>query len=93
MTEKLIYIPNDNTQITPSSVYYNYWLKRLDTQLNDPTNQNLVKVPKLLGQRIRIDYWKTLGTGVINCPMSPPSLTLNCIIFLQYYKHKPSKFV
>ena len=48
MTEKLIYIPNDNTQITPSSVYYNYWLKRLDTQFNDPTNQNLVKIPKLL---------------------------------------------
>ena len=23
-----------------SSVDYNYWLKRLETQLNEPTNQN-----------------------------------------------------
>ena len=31
---------------TPS-VDYNYWLKRLDNQLNVPTNQNLIKVPKV----------------------------------------------
>ena len=27
-------------------VDYNKWLKRLDTQYNEPTNQNLVKVQK-----------------------------------------------
>ena len=31
---------------TPS-VDYNYWLKRLDTHLSEPTNQNSVKVPKV----------------------------------------------
>ena len=27
-------------------VDYIYWLKRLDNQINKPTNQNLIKVPK-----------------------------------------------
>ena len=43
-------------QITPS-VYYNQLLKHLDTQLNKPTNKNLLKVPKLLSQRIRKLYY------------------------------------
>ena len=33
-------------KINPS-VYYNFWLKHLHTQLNKPTNQNLLKVPKV----------------------------------------------
>ena len=36
----------DDKQITPS-VYYNYWLNRLETQLNEQTNQNS-KVPKVV---------------------------------------------
>ena len=34
-------------KITPS-VDYNIWLKRLDTQLNKPSNQNSVKFPKVI---------------------------------------------
>ena len=34
-------------KITPS-VDYNKQLKRLDTQINDPTNQKLLKVPKVV---------------------------------------------
>ena len=41
---QLMYIPNDNTQIT-HSVDKNYWLKSLNTQLNKPTNQNTTIVP------------------------------------------------
>ena len=48
------------------SVDYNSWLKRLDTQLNELTYQNLIKVPKR--------YHKPLRTSEINSPMSPPSL-------------------
>ncbi len=50
-------------------VDYNWWLKRLDTQLNEPTNQNLS--PQLLSQRIRKGYYKTLETSVITaqCPL------------------------
>ena len=33
-------------KITPSIT--ELWLKRLDTQLNKPTNQNLLKVPKVV---------------------------------------------
>ena len=29
-------------------VDYNQWLKRLDTQLNKPTNKKLLKVPKVV---------------------------------------------
>ena len=47
MANKLMYIPNVHTQIT-LTVVYNYWLKRLDTQLNKPTNQNPLKVPKVV---------------------------------------------
>ena len=32
-----------------TSVDYNWWLKRLDTQLDKPSNQNSIKVLKLLG--------------------------------------------
>ena len=46
MADKFIYIHNDNLQITPSVDYK--CLKRLDTELNEPTNQNSIKVPKLL---------------------------------------------
>ena len=40
-------------KITPSEDY-NQWLKHLDTQHNEPTKQNSITVPKLLGQRTRI---------------------------------------
>ena len=42
-----MYIPNDNYKITPS-VDYNYWLKRLDTKLNEPADQNSLEVPKVV---------------------------------------------
>ena len=47
MVNKLMYIPNGDTQITPS-VDYNLWLKRLDTQLDETTKQNSIKVPKVV---------------------------------------------
>ena len=31
-----------------TSVDYNYWLKHLEILLNEPTNQNSVKVPKVV---------------------------------------------
>ena len=40
MAEKLMYIPNDDTQKYP------FWFKRLYTQIKEPSNQNLIKVPK-----------------------------------------------
>ena len=69
-------------KITPS-VYCNWWLKNLDTQVNELTNQNSIKSSKLLGQQIRKHYYKTLGTIVINILMSPPSL-LNTTILSEW---------
>ena len=40
----------------PSSVDYSYWLKRFDTQRNESSNQNSLKVPKVLTQQIRKRY-------------------------------------
>ena len=39
MADELMYIPNDDTQITPF-VDYHYWLKRWDTQLYEPIKIN-----------------------------------------------------
>ena len=72
MTDKLMYIP----KIT-SSVYYNQWLKCLVTQLNEQTNQNAIKIPKLLSLQIGKYYYKTLGTSVM----------MSNVLFLPAYTH------
>jgi len=53
-------------KIAPS-VDYNWWLKCLDTQLNESTNQNGIKVPKVVKQTNRKTLFKTflLGTSFI----------------------------
>ncbi len=70
MADKLMYIPNDDTQIIPF-LDYNYWLKHLDTE---STNQNSLKVPNVVTPTNKKTILKTLGTRVINSPLSPPSL-------------------
>ena len=45
----------------------------MDTQLNESTNHNSIKVPKVVSQRIRKHYYKTLGTKVTNSPLPLPS--------------------
>ena len=72
MADKLKYIPMMIHKITPS-LDYNQWLKRMDIQLNELTNQNLLKSPKLW-KRIEKRYYKTLETSVLNSPLSPLSL-------------------
>ena len=69
MADKLMYIPNDDTQ--------NYHFCRLQlvvetfiTQLNFPSNQNSEKASIVLSQPIGKRYYKTLGT----CEMCPPSM-------------------
>ena len=71
MANKLMYIH----KITPS-VDKNLWLKSFNAQLNEPTYQNSLKSPKLLSQRIRKRYHKTLGTSAINSSYSPLSLRM-----------------
>ena len=46
MADKLMCIPIMIHKINPS-VDYNEWLKRLDTQLNETSNQNSIIVPKV----------------------------------------------
>ena len=59
-------------KITPS-VDYNKRLKRFDTQLNKPTIQNLIKVSKMVKLINCKRYHETLGTSVINNPLTFPS--------------------
>ena len=56
MANTLMYIPNNNTQITPS-VDYNQLLKRLDTQLNEPTNQNSIISAKVANPKNKTKLW------------------------------------
>ena len=55
-------------------VDYYFWLKRLDTQLCEPNNQNLIKVPKVINSTNKKTNYNTLGTSVINSQKSTPSL-------------------
>ena len=50
------------------SVDNNYWLKRFNTKLNEPTNQNSSKL-ELANKRKH--FSKTLETSVINSKTSP----------------------
>ena len=45
MADKLI--PNDDTQVSPFCILQ-LVVETLDTQLNEPTNQNSIKVPKVV---------------------------------------------
>ena len=42
--------------------------------LNEPTNQDLIKVPQVVKPTKKKMLIKTLGTSLIKSPMSPPSL-------------------
>ena len=48
MTDKLMYTDKDDKQNYKNSVDYKQWLKRLGTQLNKPTNQSSIRVPKVV---------------------------------------------
>ena len=74
IADKLLFIPNEATQITPS-VDYNQWLKREDTQLNEPISQIQKKSLKLSSQLIR-KLW-----GLVQKKPIVPSLP----IFLQLF--------
>ena len=65
MADKLMYIPNDDTQTYPFC-RLQYRLKRLDFQLNEPANQNSIKGTKVFKPTNKKRYYKTLRTSVIN---------------------------
>ena len=72
MADKLIDIPIDDTQNYPSAQLV---FETLDTQLFKPTNQNSLRVPKVVKPtNKKKHYHKTMRTSVINSPLSPPSL-------------------
>ena len=62
------------------SVDYNLWLKCLDTQHNEPPHQNSIKVPKV----VKPTNKKTLGTSVINSPLSHPPLGLRMLLSIMF---------
>ena len=66
-------------------------MKHFVNQLIEQTNQNVIKVPKVVGQRIRNRYNKTLGTCVINSPMSPSSVIFSKFLIITVYCYFSSK--
>ena len=65
MANKLMFIPNDDTQNYPFCSK-NYWLKRLNSQLNKPTNQKSLKNPKVVKPRNKKTLLKNFGDHWIN---------------------------
>ena len=72
-------------KITPS-VYFNLWLKHLDTHCNKPTNQNPLKVLKVVKSTNKKTLLKMLGTSVLNSPLSHLCLEKWRILLLNYSK-------
>ena len=70
-------------RITPSADY-NQWLKRLDSQLNKPPNQNIMKGPKVMKlTNEKTIFKKTFGTSVIKSsivPFLPDKNTFSCTL-------------
>ena len=70
MADKLVNIPNDYTQNYTFCRFQSVqWLKRLETELNEPTNRNSSKVPKVINPLNEKRYHKVFGTSVTNSPI------------------------
>ena len=76
MADKLMYILNDDTQNYPF-LRLQIVSKGLNIQLNETTNHNILKDPKVVEATIKKTDFKTLGTIVVNSLTSPPSLEQN----------------
>ena len=72
MTDKLIYMPNDNSH--NCFLWKLQFVSRTFNLIKQPTKIQW-KSPKLSSQWIRKRY-KSLGTSVINSPFSPPFLII-----------------
>ena len=66
---KLMYIPIDNKHDYPFC-RLKLVVVTFEYSFNESTNQNSLKSPKLLMQRIRKCYYKALKTSVINSSFS-----------------------
>ena len=83
MDDKLMYIPNDDTQNYSFCRLLLVWLKHLVTQRNVPTCQNLRNVSKVVKP---ITLQSNLGTYVIK-QLNVPSLTGALLLSIQYLNY------
>ena len=67
MADKLMYITNYDTLL----LICRSLLKRFETQLK-PTKKNSMKDPKNVEPTNKKCYYKTLGSSLINSPLSTP---------------------
>ena len=80
MADNLIHIPDDDTKNYTLYVSYNQWLKSLDTQLNELTNQNLIKVPNVVRLMNKKTLLLTFGSKCNKQPNVPFLPVFNPII-------------
>ena len=73
-----MYVPNDGTQ-NYAFCRFQLVVEPLNIQLNEPTNQNSIKVSKVVKPTNKKSYYKTLRTSVINSPMLSLSLCIAAI--------------
>ena len=70
-----MYDPNDGTQNYPFC-RLQLVVEILENELYGPINQNSIEITKGVKLKNKKRYCKTLGTSIINSPMSPHSLIL-----------------
>ena len=85
-------IPNDHTQHN-SYCRLQLVVETFGNLLNKPTNQNSIKFHKVVKELIRKLYYKTLKTSVLNSPMSPPFLSISCVLTNRKNKCRKTWFV
>ena len=87
-------ITNVNAQIYP--IDYNKWLKYLDTQLNESTNKNIMKVPKLVEatNKALLKKFEDLCNKQPNILFIYPyfSIKLFCIVVKELFQSKRNFF-
>ena len=79
MAYNLLYIQIDDTHNYPFCRFK--WLKRLDTESNEPIKKNQLKVPKVVEPTNKKSFYKTLGTNIINSPKIFLPEAVHMIIF------------
>ena len=90
MADKLMFISNDNTKNYPFCILHfvveTFGLLTNQNSIKFPKakllSQNLRKLPKILKQTIKKMILITLGTSVINNPMSPPSMCTTSYVYV-----------
>ena len=79
--DKIMYDPND-VRLNYPFYRLQLYVERLETHLNEPTNQNLIKAYQVFKILKTVFIYNAWGTSVIYRPIFPSSLTIAHLFYL-----------